>query len=113
MQYSIGKKRLLLAATLLAAAPLLARFHTKQIGYVAEHARELMGKSFWVDGCVNSQAEPGKLFQLQDATGAISVLTTGDAPPPGACMEVNGVVRFQEAPGSQRYILEERSRKIH
>ena len=113
MRYEIGKTCLLLAVTLLAATPLVARFHTKQIGYVAEHAKESMGKSVWVDGCVQSQVEPGKLFQLQDGTGAISVLTAGEAPPPGACMELNGVVRFQETAGNQRYILEERSRKIH
>src|SRR5205085_6400136 len=65
MRYEIGKTCLLLAVTLLAATPLVARFHTKQIGYVAEHAKESMGKSVWVDGCVQSQVEPGKLFQLQ------------------------------------------------
>jgi hypothetical protein len=112
MQF-IGKTRLILALTLASSAPLFARFHTKQIGYVAEHARESVGKSFWVDGCVNSQAAPGKLFQLQDGTGAIAVLTAGDAPQPGACMEINGVVRFHETAGVSQYVLEEKSRKTH
>jgi len=104
--------RLILALTLLMAIPLFARFHTKQIGYVAEHAHESLGKSFWVDGCVR-ESEPGKMFQLQDGTGAITVLTNAEAPQPGSCMELNGVVRFDETAGSQRYILEERARKIH
>jgi hypothetical protein len=98
--------------SLVAAAPLFARFHTKQIGYVAQHAPESVGKSFWVDGCVN-QPEPGKLFQLRDGTGAISVLTTGEAPQPGTCMEVNGVVRYQETDGVKQYVLAEVSRKVH
>ncbi|HKA01251.1 MAG TPA: hypothetical protein VKE70_32280 [Candidatus Solibacter sp.] len=101
-----GKTRQILAATLLAAITLFAR--TKQIGYVAEHARELVGKSVSVDGCVNSTAN-ARLFQLHDETGGISVLSAADAPVAGTCMELNGVVRYQGA----RYILEERSRKIH
>ncbi len=106
MQY-FGKTRLILAVTVLAAAPLFARLGTKQIGYINEHARELVGKSFWVDGCVNSDAR-GKLFQLGDGTGAISVLSAGDAPVAGTCMELNGVVRSNET----GYVLEEKARKV-
>ena len=113
MQYQLRQKRLLLVVAMVAATPLFARFHTKQIGYVAEHARESVGKSFWVDGCVNGQDTPGKLFQLQDGTGGIGVLSNGEAPPPGACMTLNGVVRFQETAGVRQYVLEEKSRKIH
>jgi hypothetical protein len=109
MQYFLRQKRLLLAVALIVATPLFARFHTKQIGYIAEHARESVGKSFWVDGCVYGQQTPGKLFQLQDGTGGIAVLTSGEAPPPGACMELNGVVRFQETAGVRQYVLEERA----
>jgi hypothetical protein len=107
-----GKTRLILAVTLLSAVPLIARFHTKQIGYVAEHARELVGKSFWVDGCVNADPE-GKLFQLGDGTGAISVLAASEAPAAGTCMELNGIVRVNETAGITRYVLEERARKVH
>jgi hypothetical protein len=102
-----GKTRLILAVTLVAAAPLVARFSTKQIGYITEHARELIGKSFWVDGCVSGEAN-GKLFQLGDGTGAISVLASGEAPVAGTCMELNGVVRSNP----NGYVLEERSRKV-
>jgi hypothetical protein len=111
MQLS-GKTRLILAVTLISAVPLVARLRTKQIGYVAEHARELVGKSFWVDGCVN--ADPaGKLFQIGDGTGAIGVLAAGEAPGAGTCMELNGVVRLNETAGVTRYVLEERERKVH
>jgi hypothetical protein len=106
---SFGKTRLILAFTLLAVAPLIARLGTKQIGYVAEHARELVGKSLWVDGCVNSQADSGKFFQLGDGTGAISILSSSAAPPAGTCMELNGVMRQNDT----GYVLEERARKIH
>jgi hypothetical protein len=109
MRQLLQKVRPVPAAMLLAAAPLLAHLHTKPIGFVAGHARELVGKSFWVDGCVNSDVS-GNLFQLQDGTGAISVQSAGEAPPPGTCMELNGVVRFHKTAG--RYVLEERSRKI-
>jgi hypothetical protein len=113
MQHFLRHKRLFLALTLVAATPLFARFHTRQIGYLAEHAKESLGKSFWVDGCVNGQPTPGKIFQLQDGTGGIAVLAAGEAPPPGACMELNGVFRFQESAGVKQYVLEEKSRKIH
>jgi hypothetical protein len=106
-----GKTRLILAVTLVSAAPLVARFSTKQIGYINEHARELVGKSFWVDGCVSGDAS-GKLFQLGDGTGAISVLAAGDAPLAGTCMELNGVVQLNNTSGVTRYVLEERSRKV-
>src|SRR5690242_10026209 len=107
MQY-FGKTRLILAVTLVAAAPLMARLVTKQIGYINDHARELVGKSFWVDGCVSGDAN-GKVFQLGDGTGAISVQAAGDAPAAGTCMELNGVVRTNQT----GYVLEERSRKVH
>jgi hypothetical protein len=107
MRY-FGKSRLFLAATLLAAAPLIAHLRTRHIGDIAEHARESLGKSVWIDGCVTSQAAEGKIFQLNDGTGAISVLASGELPVTGACMELNGVVRFQDS----RYLLEERERKI-
>ena len=106
MQF-FGKTRLILAVTLVAAAPLVARLSTKQIGYITEHARELVGKSIWVEGCVSGEAS-GKIFQLGDGTGAISVLSAGDAPVAGTCMELNGVVRSNQS----GYVLEERSRKV-
>ena len=99
---------LILAVAMLSALPLLARSHTKQIGYVAGHARDFVGKSISVDGCVNSDPN-GKLFQLGDGTGAISVMSASAAPVAGTCMELSGVVRYRDA----RYVLEERSRKIH
>jgi hypothetical protein len=111
MRY-FGKTRLILAAALLLAVPIFGRLSTKQIGYVTEHARELVGKSLWVDGCVSSQLE-GKLFQLGDGSGAISVLSASDVPVAGTCMELNGVVRLHEAAGITRYVLEERERKVH
>jgi hypothetical protein len=111
MQF-FGKKPLILAVVLLSAVPLVARFRSKQIGYIAEHAHELVGKSFWVDGCVNADPE-GKLFQLGDGTGAISVLSASEAPSAGTCMELNGVVRVNETAGITRYVLEERARKVH
>ena len=104
---SFGKTRLILAVTLVAAAPLVARLGTKQIGYITEHARELVGKSFWVDGCVSGDAS-GKVFQIGDGTGAISVVAAGEAPVAGTCMELNGVVRSNQ----NGYVLEERSRKV-
>jgi hypothetical protein len=97
---------------LLSAVPLLARLGAKQIGYVTEHARELVGKSVWVDGCVNSEPD-GKLFQLGDGTGAISVLSASGAPVAGTCMELNGVLRVNETAGITRYVLEERARRVH
>ncbi|HTP30955.1 MAG TPA: hypothetical protein VMJ75_02205 [Candidatus Acidoferrales bacterium] len=108
MQY-FGKTRLFLAFALLAATPLIAHLRTRHIGDLAEHAKESLGKSVWVDGCVTSQGDQGKIFQLNDGTGAISVLAAGEVPTAGACMELNGVVRFQDS----RYMLEERERKIH
>jgi hypothetical protein len=110
MRHSLRRTQLFLAGTLLLATPLVARFRTKQIGYLTEHARELVGKSFWVDGCVNGAQ--GNLFQLADGSGAISVLTSGEAPQAGVCMELNGVVRFQDTAGVKQFVLEERSRKI-
>jgi hypothetical protein len=107
-----GKTHLILAVTVVSALPLFARLHTKQIGYVAEHARDFVGKSISVDGCVNSDPD-GKLFQLGDGTGAISVLSASPVPVAGTCMELNGVVRVNEAGGITRYVLEERSRKVH
>src|SRR5690242_16165301 len=97
MRYQLRRTHLFLAGTLLLATPLLGRFHTKQIAYITEHARESVGKSFWVDGCVSGGQ--GNLFQLADGTGAISVLATGDAPQAGVCMELNGIVRFQDSAG--------------
>jgi hypothetical protein len=106
-----GKTPLILAVAVISTVPMIARLSTKQIGYVTEHARELVGKSLWVDGCVNSQIE-GKLFQLGDGTGAISVLSASEVPVAGTCMELNGVVRLHETAGITRYILEERERKV-
>jgi hypothetical protein len=111
MQF-FGKTRLILVVTLLSAVPLIARLSTKQIGYVTEHARELLGKAFWVDGCVSGDPA-GKLFQLGDGTGAIGVLAASEAPVAGTCMELNGVVRINETAGVTRYVLEERERKVH
>jgi len=107
-----GKTRLILAVITLSAMPLIARLHTKQIGYLAEHARESVGKAVSVDGCVSGNAD-GKLFQLGDGTGAISVLSASEVPVAGACMELNGVMRVNETAGVTRYVIEERSRKIH
>jgi len=106
-----GKTRLILVITVVAAAPLIARLSTKQIGYINEHARELVGKSLWVDGCVSADAN-GRLFQLGDGTGAISVLASADAPVAGTCMALNGVVRTNETAGVMRYVIEERTRKV-
>jgi hypothetical protein len=111
MRFS-GKTHLILAVTLLSALPLVARLGAKQIGYVTEHARELVGKSLWVDGCVNAESD-GKLFQLGDGTGAISILSSSAAPVAGTCMELNGVVRVNESAGITRYVLEERARRVH